>query len=248
MHGFRNQKAFATPHTHIWAGSDLPIELKENTYLLLSPYYEQWNIDSADQQDLFPVVQSVALPLGLILPLDSGSWTLMVLPVLRSNGETLFEDNTFQIGGAVLTTFARRSNQKFRFGAYINTEFFGFYFLPLIGTDWRIDDRNNLFGVLPGRLTFEHQLADRFYCGVTFRAITNSYRLSTGEFLRVKDNQLSVFLDYYLTKSICMTLETGYGILRKVRTGVHKKEYLTEHDWGDSPFVKISTSYRIRLD
>ena len=143
--------------------------------------------------------------------------------------------------------YAIRPKQKFRAGVYVNNEFFGLYVVPLIGTDWRIDDKNYLFGVLPGRLTLEHQWSDHFYSGVTFRAITNSYRLSNGQYLRLDDNQLSLFMDYYLSKHICVTLEPGYGLLRKLRLGTDKKEYDQEVEWGDGPFIKLSASYRIRL-
>ena len=57
----RTKGAYATPFTHVWAGSDLPIKLKENTYLLLSPYYEGWMIDSSSKKEIVP---AAAAPLG----------------------------------------------------------------------------------------------------------------------------------------------------------------------------------------
>ena len=36
--GFKNKQAQATPFTRMWVGSDIPIQLKKNTYLLLSPF------------------------------------------------------------------------------------------------------------------------------------------------------------------------------------------------------------------
>ncbi len=69
MYALRNNKAEATPFTHLWSDSDLPLKLKENTYLLLSPSYEQWRIDSADKQEIYPIIHSFAFPIGLIVPL-----------------------------------------------------------------------------------------------------------------------------------------------------------------------------------
>ena len=246
-YGFRNDKAEATPFTHLWAGSDIPIKLKENTYLLLSPYYEQWQIDSANREEIVPGVQSLAFPVGLIFPIKNSNWSLTLLPTLRSNGEKLFADNTIQYGGAGFATWARKPNQKFRFGVYLNKEFFGWFVIPLLGTDWRINAKNYIFGLLPGRLTYEHQWSTKFYGGATFRAITNSFRLSNGRYLRLDDNQVSLYLDYYPAKKLCITVEPGYGVLRKIRTGINNKNYLTERNWGDGPFIKLSASYRVRL-
>lgn len=246
-YGFRNKEAEATPFTHLWAGTDIPIKLKENSYLLLSPYFEQWRLDSANREEIVPGVQSMAFPVGLILPVKNSNWSLTFLPILRSNGEKLFAENSIQFGGVSFATWARKPNQKFQFGVYLNKEFFGFFVMPLLGTDWRINAKNYLFGLLPGRLTYEHQWSEKFYGGATFRAITNSFRLSNGQFLRLDDNQVSLYLDYYPAKKICITLEPGYGVLRKIRTGINNKNYLSERKWGDGPFIKLSASYRVRL-
>lgn len=246
-YGFRNGNAAATPHSHLWAGSDLPIKLKDRTYQLFSPYYETWSIDSAEKKNIVPRVQSIAFPIGFILPTKNPKWTVNILPVIRWNGEKLFQKNSFQIGGATFATRQVKPGKNLRFGVYMNSEFFGLFVMPLIGADWKIDDRNYIFGLLPGRLSYEHKWNEKLYGGVTFRALTNSYLLQNGQFLRIDDNQLSLFLDYYLAKRFCVTLEPGYGLLRKLRTGINDKNYLTERNWGDGPFIKLSTSYRIRL-
>ena len=246
-YGFRNDKAEATPFIHLWAGSDLPVKLKENTYLLFSPYYERWQIDSAEKENVVPAVQSLAFPVGLILPFKDSKWALTIVPIIRTNGEKLFADKTFQFGAVNFVTWTRRPHQKFRFGVYANDEFFGIFIIPLIGADWRIDEKNYLFGLLPGRLTYEHQWSKKLFGGATFRAITNSYRLSDGQYLRLDDNQVSLYMDYYPAKHFCITLEPGYGVFRKMRTGVNNKDYLTDRNWGDGPFIKLSAAYRIRI-
>ena len=101
---------------------------------------------------------------------------------------------------------------------------------------------------MPGRLTYEHKLSNNLYTGGTFRAITNSYKLSNENYLRIDDNQLSAFLDFYPAKHIVFTLEPGYGIIRKLRIGKeHNKNYLTDLNWGDGLFIKLTAAYRIRL-
>lgn len=245
-YGFRNKTAYATPFTHVWAGSDFPIKLKENTYLLVSPYYEGWNIDSASRNEMVPAVNSLALPVGAIVPLGK-KWSLNVMPILRTNGERLFKENTLQFGGATFATYAVTPQKKFRFGVYMNGEFFGLFVWPLVGADWRLGEKDYLFALLPGRLTYEHQWSKHFYGGLTFRALTNSFRLNNGNFVRIDDNQLSLYLDVYPAEKWCITLEPGYGVARKIRTGVNSKNYLLEKKMGDGFFIKLSSSYRIRL-
>jgi len=248
--GFRsnNSAERGTPFTHIWAGSDIPVKLAPESYLLFSPYYENWQLDSGKRENIFPGVQSFALPIGLLLPLKNKKWSLSVTAILRSNGEKLMKDKTIQAGGAGFLTYEKTKRKKIRFGIYVNSDFFGLFVMPLAGADWRINKRNYMFGLLPGRLTWEHQFNKKFFGGVTFRAITNSYRLKNGNYLRIDDNQLSGFLDIYLSRRICFTIEPGYGIMRKLRTGFEKRNYFPDKSWNDGFFIKLSTSYRIRFE
>jgi len=246
-HAFPNNQPRGTPYDHLYVGSDLPLKLKNGSIVLFSPFYENWNIDSADNKDFIPTVSSVALPLSFIFPL-SKKWSLALTAIPRLNGEELNFNSSFQMGGLAFASYKAKEDQKFRFGIYVNNDFFGVFVVPLAGIDWKIDEKNYLFGLLPGRLTFEHRLADRIYTGATFRAITNSYRLVNGSYLRIDDNQLSAYLDCYVSKHIVFTVEPGYGIFRKLRSGVERnKNYIVDYDWNDGLFIKLNASYRIRL-
>lgn len=247
LSAFNNQEAAVSTFSHLWLASNLPIELKENTYLVLSPAYEQWRFDLATAEADYPTLHGLSLPVALITPFGESRWSMTLMPVLRTNGEELFGKETFQVGAIALAAYARTPTLKFSFGAYVNAEFFGLFTVPLVGVDWRIDDRNYLFGVLPSYLTFEHRWTDRWYGGLLFRSPMNSYRLTNGEYIRLNDIQPALFLDYYLTEHLCLRLETGYGMFRQLRTGVDDRNYLTEVDWGDGVFFRLSAGYRVRL-
>ena len=247
LHAFKGKQGNATPFNHLYIGSDVPIKFKSGTILLISPFFENWNIDSADNKNFLPSVSSIALPMGIFFPL-SNKWSMNITAIARINGENIDINNSFQIGGLAFASYKRKEEQKLRLGVYVNNDFFGVFVIPLVGVDWRIDKDNYLFGLLPGRLTFEHKLSTNLYTGATFRAITNSYRLSNENYLRIDDNQLSAYLDFYPAKHFVVTLEPGYGIFRKLRSGNgHNKNYITDYNWDDGLFIKLSASYRIRL-
>jgi len=136
---------------------------------------------------------------------------------------------------------------------YYNSEFSGAFFMPLLGIDWKIDDRNYLFGVLPGNLVIEHKAGNRFYYGAIFRAITNSYRagrLNTRSyFLRVDDNQLTAYSDIYIAKKIVFTLEAGHSFLRRLRLGFKDgpEKYFFTDKTNDDFIFRAALNYRLRL-
>ncbi len=237
----------ATTFTHLYVGSDLPVKLKNNKLIVFSPFYDQWNVDSAYNEHYQPVVSSIAVPVSVILPLYKDRWLLTATAIPRLNSEGFSMQNSFQMGGVLLATYKKFASLKYKAGVYANSEFFGLFVIPLAGIDWRINDKNNLFGVLPGRLTYEHKLSTAFYTGATFRAITNSYRLNNGSYLRIDDNQISSYLDWYATQQIVFSGEMGYGVFRKLRTGLAHEEYNTAYKWGNGAFFRLCVAYRIRL-
>lgn len=247
----RFTKAFpnnnSTAFTHFYTGADIPLKQKNGGFIVISPAYETWNIDSASK-DYLPDVSSIAFAVSTVIPLNKNHWSLTIAAIPRINSEGLKTTNSFQTGAVLLADYKKKNNLEYKFGLYVNNEFFGLYFVPLAGIYWHINKNDNLFGVLPGRLSFEHKLNTHFYTGVTFRAITNSYRLSNENYLRIDDNQLSADLDYYCTKHIVFSGQAGYGIMRKLRSGNGRnKDYTTDYNFSDGVFVKIAAAYRMRL-
>lgn len=228
--------------------SELPIKLKNNNYFLISPFYSNTQINLEDTNHQFPTTQSLRLPMGLITPIGNSKWSLTLLTMLSWNGEKLFTDDSFQFGTILFTTFSKKANKKIRFGVYANKEFFGWFVIPLAGLNWQINDSNYVFGLLPGRLTFEHKWNTKFYGGFTFRAPMNSYRITNQQYVTLYDNQLSLFLDYYLSKPICITIEPGWSLFRKIRTSTTENgNTINETSRVDGSFIKLSAAYRFKL-
>lgn len=246
---FENENHSGTPFQHLYIGSDMPMRLNSGKLIVISPFFESWNIDSSDNKNFLPTVSTIALPVIAQLPLVKDKWSIQIGVIPRYNSEGLeINGNTFQIGGIVVANYIKKPTLKYRFGVYVNKEFFGAFIIPLAGIDWKINDRDYLYGLLPGRLSYEHKLSAQFYWGANFRFITNSYLLNNGSYLRIDDNQLSAYLDFYPSRRIVLTGEAGYGIFRKLRSGNgFNKDYTHDYDWGDGLFIKLNASYRIRL-
>ena len=114
----------------------------------------------------------------------------------------------------------------------------------------------NLFGILPGSLTFEHRITDRLAWGSALRTFTNSHRLVEGslvqfeDYIRINDVQLGIYSDFYLTKKIVFNLEAGHTILREfssAKEGLTGKDNLTVLADKDNFYFKASLQYRLRF-
>lgn len=244
--GLFNQQKNPTILTYFSAQSTIPFQFKnKKDALILSPQFETWSPTVENINSPFNNQYGIALPISYLKALANDDWTVISTLIIRKNGSELWAENNWQVGGAVLISFKANETLRYRVGIYANQEFFGLFIIPLVGLDWQISKKTNLFGVLPGSLTLEHKLSRKIYAGATFRSITNSYKMPGG-FWRLDENRIGIFADYYIAKKFVLNIEAGHSVLRKMRTGENSKQY---ENWNvnDNLFLKSALVYRLRL-
>lgn len=224
--------------------TNLPVQFKnKKDALIFSPYFEKWwsQVNKNTRQDH----TGIALPVSFIKSITKTKWSIVLTAIARMNDSSIGKKSTVQIGGAFIASYKRNEKLTWKLGVYVNNELFGVFIMPLLGIDWKMNERNNLFGILPGNLTYEHRISKRFYYGANFRAITNSYGNTSG-YWRIDENQLGVYLDTYLAKNFVLNMEAGHSVLRKIRTGV-KDRWRLDAKVNDNVYIKLAIAYRVRF-
>jgi hypothetical protein len=236
----------------------LPLEFKKDgDAFIINPFFDH-NGGSISGRSFN--VQSKGIAIGFLNKFKKNKWALLTTVISRRNKEDEKKlDELWQYGALILTTWNKKPGLSLKLGLYYNKEFFGNFFVPLAGIDWTINEKNNLFGVLPGNIVFEHKTSSRFYWGAAFRAMTNSYRLETIDpcfsgdcsaknYLRIDDNQLGLFADVYVTKKMVFTAETGYTAFRRYRFGFKgEKLHRYTNTRNDNYYARVSVAYRMRF-
>jgi hypothetical protein len=227
----------------------LPLKI-DSDYFVINPVYENFRL-------IFPAVYDNKEFHAGYIPLSwlnrwNAKWktAFVFIPRVSSEFENGFSSRDMQYGGAVLNIIQKKETLKFKFGLYYHGEFFGPFFMPLLGLDWNINSKWNLYGVLPGSMNIEYKLNKIVHAGILFRSITSSYRTYDFHFIRVNDNHLKLFLDLYLTKHHIFSLEAGHTILRKYKSG-YRASGAPDYDPMDVSngyLFRISYSYRVRTD
>jgi Domain of unknown function (DUF6268) len=214
--------------------------------LILRPFFEKWTSRVASVNNFSDFHYGLALPLTLLISVPHSKWTLLTTAIVRMNDAEINRRGQWQYGGALMIAKQVSKDLAFKLGIYLNSEFFGLFVVPLLGMDWRISDRANLFGLLPASLTLEYALNKRFYAGAVVRTFTNSYHDTGANYIRIDENQAGLFLDYYPAKRLVLNFEAGHSILRKVRSG---DWHNTKYDWNadDNFYFKLSVAYRLRI-
>jgi len=242
--GFINHSKRPVILTYSQFATNLPIRFKNGKdVLLLSPFFEYWEpqIDHETGQ-----YYGLAFPVAIIKTFNE-KWSALMMLIPRINGAEINFKYNLQFGGAFLLSKKVNADFTWKAGLYINKEFFGLYVMPLFGIDWKIDERNNLFGVLPGNFVYERKVSKSFYWGAAFRALTNSY--NDVQYIRFDENQLGLYADLYLTPKLVFNIEGGHTILRKIRQenlSDDGKKYL-DLDVNDNLYLKAGVAYRLRF-
>ena len=239
------------------ASLSLPIQLKNKDVVIGGAYFDQVAIGFSDTS-INKNLYGVSLQMGYIHHWKGTKWKtlLMTLPKISANHIDV-SSHTVQLGGLALFTFQKRQNLAYKFGLYYNAEFFGHFFVPLVGLDWKPNPQLNLYGLIPSVFTVEYKLNTQFYTGLSYLNLTQSYRIdASNDFVRNGDRfwgniQLKIFGNYYLKNHFVIFSEVGYTFFRGYEAYQNATDLLNHplfSKTNDGALVNIGLAYRIRLD
>jgi hypothetical protein len=241
---------------HFRAQLNVPIVFKkDSSVLLINPVVERRYI-SLDESVGTKSLNGMFMLVSFTKKLND-RWSVMLGGIPRWNGESSVPtDEKFQIGGVAWVTRTIHPQLKIRAGLYYNREFFGNFFMPVVGIEWKINKNSYLFGNLPSSLVYENRLNNFFSLGAVFRTFPNSYKIvpltahPENDYYRTTDIQLGIFTDFYLAKKIVLNIEGGYSVSRTLRNGDEdgggRDTEITLSDKGNY-YMRASLQYRLRF-
>ncbi|MGZ3863718.1 MAG: DUF6268 family outer membrane beta-barrel protein [Bacteroidia bacterium] len=242
----------------------IPIRLDSQNTIIARFYGE--NLHTQATINNLPLsfnVSSALLPLGFQRETKNKKWKYLGLVMPKLSGH-LREETTnkdFQLGGYGLVTYTKSNNFKIKLGLFYNREFFGNFFVPLFGIDWRVSDRFQMYGVLPTSYRLEYAiLKQKLYAGFAFKSYTRSYHIdlhngtdSSNVYVRNNELQAKAFVELYMAKKFVLFGEFGRTINYSPRLfwsgGKDKVAGFTLYSpIQDNFFFNVGIAYRIRFD
>jgi hypothetical protein len=211
--------------------------------------------DSASSSKLY----NVALPLGFQFSSKSKKLKtlVMVMPKVACDFNSAISYYDYQLGGVFLETFIPNEKLKIKAGLYYNREAFGDFFIPLVGVDWKVSERINLYGILPTNYKAEFNIVkNKLYAGLNFKSLTRSFRLSKEQhynYVRYDEMQIKLFVDYFVYKKILFFGEVGYSIgknpwMYEFNTNNVSSLNPVYTPLKSYPIFNLGVAYRIRMD
>jgi len=243
----------------------LPIKIDSLNTVIVRFYgenlYSQTKIDTSY---LSYNLTSALLPIGLQHETKNKKWKYLGLLMPKLSGH-LREETTnkdFQMGGYGLVTYNKSDKLKIKLGLFYNREFFGNFFVPLFGVDWRVSDRFQMYGVLPSNYRLEYALIkQKLYAGLGMKWYTRSYHIdlhngktdSTNVYIKNQELQAKAFVEYYIAKRFVLFGEFGrtFNYSPKMYWSGSKNQVADFNLYSpiqDNFFFNMGLAYRIRFD
>lgn len=244
---FTNNESATLQYTNAFL--TLPIRSGNNIFII-NPSFDRFDFKFRQQSKLYMNGQ-IALTWQHQWKDKRFKTALVVIPKSISESKYWLKKDSYQIGGAILQTYQRSEQLSYKLGLYCNSEFFGPYFLPLLGIDYRITPRWNLWGILPSSLNGEYKaIINKLHFIISLKTMTLSYRKDDSYYLRTNDNLIRIAADFYVNKQNVLFLETGHSVFRKFVLGTKNHNIDTQSTLSvqNSWMVRVGYAYRVRLD
>ena len=210
-----NRQAYNIPSggqtSDLFVNAFIPKVLKNGNTVFVRAHYEKLDLKN---DTLSAAYSSITMPLGMQVQLKNPKvkFTGLIIPKIAGADLGAAFSNVFQIGAYSLFTVTESEKFRYKFGLYYNREFFGNFFVPLVGIDWKVSDRLTIYGTLPNSMKFSYAVApSRVNTGIAFRSMTRSFRgEDVNTFVRYNELQLKTFVDFYITPKNVVFVEGGY--------------------------------------
>lgn len=237
--------------------STLPIVLKNKNIILVGAGYDQLDF-SFSEPGSKKTLYGVNLQLGYIHHWKEQKYKLMIMAIPKLAADQLvLNAHTFQQAGLALFTYKKSERLFYKFGLYFSPEFFGNFYMPLLGLEWKPSPKFTLYGYAPASANLEYKCNNKTYAGFSYINLTQSYRLSGSQkYVRNGDvfwgnMHLKLFLNYYIKKNYMLYTELGYTLWRTYNTynNTRDKEASSVfQQTKNGPVWNIGVAFRVRTD
>lgn len=236
-----------------------PKQFKNGNALLIRLNSELLNSTIKPDSSYSSRLSSVSIPLGMKFVSKNKKWetVTLVIPKVASDFTSKINTYDYQLGGIFIENYVVNPNLKIKAGLYYNREAFGDFYVPLVGVDWKLNDKINFYGILPTNYKVEFNLiTNKLYSGLNFKSFTRSFRLSANDnkdYVRYDEMQVKFFVDCFVAPKILVFGEVGYSIGKSP----WQYKYNTKDVAAAPPLFtaiksyptfNIGVAYRVRLD
>lgn len=217
-HANRHNNKTANDFSFFAGEINLPITWNSRNISVINPVYEwhrfKFGEDSASSEEQ---LHDYALWLSHRIALRDTNHYFLFAAGLRHYGEISLNPGKTTITPAVAALYGRQVNPRFgwQIGGYYSKEFFGHYWLPLVGFEWQASKRLYTWGILPKFAVVDYAITRSLHACFFYKGVTDSYRVQRSDYFAWIEGQARFGFEYYLPDfPLVFTLDAGQSAAR----------------------------------
>jgi hypothetical protein len=183
----------------------LPIKLKNDRTILVNMNAHRLRLDYPGYGTREYI--GMGLNPGFHWKTEGGSALIMAVLGTYYFGDRLHKG--LQQGMVVLISRKRSDAFTLKYGLYVNQEYFTTLIVPLLGLDWKVNEKWRFFGVLPQTMQLEHKRSNMLRYGLNFEAPLKSYTgtfFESPSYMQRLQIHLGAYADIYMTENIVLNM------------------------------------------
>lgn len=198
---------------------NLPVTWNPRNISIVNPMYEWHRFSLSD--DSITVHQDLhdySLFLSHRHALKDTTHYFLFAAGIRHYAETGIHPGSSTLTPAFAVLYGHQVNARFSWqaGGYYSREFFGHYWLPLLGYEWRASKRLWTWGILPRYAVVDYAITRSFHACFFYKGVTDSYRVRQHDYFAWIEGQARLGFEYYLSHlPIAFTVDVGQSAARE---------------------------------
>lgn len=241
------------------------IELKNGSVFGIKPQFKSISLKSNQASLENLSFYSIKMPVFAFIKWGESKWSsyLDISPKLNSDFKNI-SGRHFQIGALILNYYESKKDFFWQFGLFYNQDTYGPFLMPLLGFDWKIDEKNYIAVLLPTYLIYERRLSQKFYAGFELELTGETYRLGgsseANSFIsQVGEDKMTflteprLFVDYYFAKHWVLYAKPGFRLFQKYEHYTQNDERIQESQYlegilENTFYIEFGLAMRFRYD
>ncbi len=232
------------------------------TLFIAGTFYNRFKFDGITNDETIETEYGnrITFKAGVSYPWNEKHRTTVIFLPTFSRQNNVFAGDAFQTGFLGVHSIAFSDRFTFKFGLYLNRDFWGVFWMPLAGVDWRLNNDWYIFGLLPGTSNIYKKVNDWFAFSISHRAPVGSILGAGGEnYVGFGRGAYALFLfDLHFTPfdfdlmsndaDLTFSLSAGYSMFREYLLFDSADNQIQEGPFypaKNGPYLKFMASVRL---
>lgn len=205
--------------SNLKVATSIPVFLtpSKSRYLIVGGNFEAFNFSGTHPDFEVKRVYSISPTLGYSTMVSQNfNLTALLMPTMNSDYEDV-KSSDIKLGAIVRGTWKVNDNLTWKGILGYRRQFYGPQYVVLLGMDWKVNEKWQVFGDVPHSLTASYAVNKKVNTGFNLFVQNSTYRLNNQDrYFEYNTVNPGVFLERYISSKWAVRATAAYTLIRNM--------------------------------